>query len=553
MEPSTEKMDQSMIDALLAEAGNAEADLKENSLESLLEEENIIDFSEDLNAEFKDQFATFDESEFEVIPEQQENEEYTQPLVFETPVELEADLMEEIPQESAWDANEMSSSSMLAQLMAEMQDESLDMGVDSFPEDDFMQEDSIESLLNAAQNSSDKMGDSSISLGLEDDSEISEIEALLGMSDNGEVLDENMELLRMIEEASEGLPESLEEELDEAIREVNEADLEAILSVDGGDAGTKDKKKKVPKEKKPFNFKEFMSKIFLALMEEVPDDEEVKKTSEMKLSDENEQVLNELDQETEQKVKVKGKKEKKEKDDKKKQEKKEKKELKKNEKKAKNDKKKQEKNEKKEQKARARLASATSEKKIPRKKKLVTFIFGFSLLALILLVENFVLPILTQSRARSAYDKGEYYEAYKEYYGQKLSEEDEKRFQGATTILRMQSNLDGYHNYVKMNKEVYALHSLLDGVKVKFEVYLKAEEFGVLTQVMDIYNEILEILNSKYYLSEDDALNLVNEKSDAVYTRKLEALVEGKSYIEDSSDSIDQSDLLPEEKELFQN
>ena len=37
------------------------------------------------------------------------------------------------------------------------------------------------------------------------------------------------------------------------------------------------------------------------------------------------------------------------------------------------------------------------------------------------------------------------------YLRQKLSEKDEKNFQAATTILRMQSNLDGYNNYATIH------------------------------------------------------------------------------------------------------
>ena len=172
---------------------------------------------------------------------------------------------------------------------------------------------------------------------------------------------------------------------------------------------------------------------------------------------------------------------------------------------------------------------------------------------MILLVEILVPPMLTQSRARSAYDKGNYYEAYKEYYGQKLSEEDEKRFQGAKTIIRMQSNLDGYENYLNMNKEVEALHSLLEGVKVKFDVFVKAEEYNVLTQVSAVYQQILDILSSKYQLSEENALELIDEESDAVYTRKLEAVVEGKLYFEDTDKQMNQEDMLPEEEAIFSN
>ena len=56
-----------------------------------------------------------------------------------------------------------------------------------------------------------------------------------------------------------------------------------------------------------------------------------------------------------------------------------------------------------------------------------------------------------------------------------------------------------------------------------------------------------------YHLSEEEATSIVEEASDAVYTRKLEAVVEGKTYIDESSNQMNQNDMLPEEEVLFQN
>ena len=69
-----------------------------------------------------------------------------------------------------------------------------------------------------------------------------------------------------------------------------------------------------------------------------------------------------------------------------------------------------------------------------------------------------------------------------------------------------------------------AIHSLLEGVHIKFDVFGKAEELGILSQVSAVYDKILEILNSTYHITEEEALELIDEKSDAVYTRKLEAI-----------------------------
>ena len=228
---------------------------------------------------------------------------------------------------------------------------------------------------------------------------------------------------------------------------------------------------------------------------------------------------------------------------------------KKKEKKKKEEKEKKEKKEKKPKKEKKVKVPEVSvpEKKIPRKKVIVSFVFAFSILALILLVEFLVPPIITVDSAREAYEKGNYYEAYKEYYGLKLSEEDEKKFQSATEIMRMQSNLDGYHNYMKMNNETMAIHSLLEGVHIKFDVFGKAEELGILPQVRAVYDKILEILNSTYHITEEEALELIDEKSDAVYTRKLEAIAEGGEYTETNSEQTNWEDMLPEEEVLFEN
>ena len=114
------------------------------------------------------------------------------------------------------------------------------------------------------------------------------------------------------------------------------------------------------------------------------------------------------------------------------------------------------------------------------------------------------------------------------------------------------SNLDGYNNYIKMNKELKALHCLLEGVRVKFDVYMEAEELGV-SQVTTVYQQILDILSSKYNVSEEAAMDIVSEPSDAVYTRKLEAILEGKTYSGETGTQMNQSDMLPEEEALFQN
>ena len=526
------KMDQAMIDALLSGASPSEPEIED--LETLVSYEDM---------EAEEEITTEDS----ILPDMSVIEKSAVPDM--TVIEDSfTDAMEGIDEKEAIEETE--ESSMLAQLLAEMQDEVEQGALDVFDDVEFMDEESIDALLSAAKEGDDSLyEEGAVSFDMLEGSDMAQIDALLGMAEEDGLEDDSV-LLRMLEE-SEAASEDLVNDESE-VMEVDEAELEAILSGGSTSSGEenskenkkkkkKEKKEKVKKEKKDSPLKAILEKIISLLMEEIPDDEFSEEDG-INLSEENKNILNELDKEKDKKVKASDKKKEKKKKEAKKEEKKE----------PKKEKIKKEKKPKKEKSVKD-AGAAKPERKIPRKKIIVTFVFAFSVLALVLLVEMLVPPMLTQSRARSAYDKGNYYEAYKEYYGQKLSEEDEKRFQGAKTIIRMQSNLDGYDSYLKMNKEVKALHSLLEGVKVKFNVFMKAEEYNVLSQVSAVYQQILDILSNKYQLSEEAALDLVEEKSDAVYTRKLEAIVEGKPYIEENDKQMNQEDMLPEEEAIFSN
>ena len=192
------------------------------------------------------------------------------------------------------------------------------------------------------------------------------------------------------------------------------------------------------------------------------------------------------------------------------------------------------------------------EKKLPKKKVIVTFVFAFSILAAILLVEIFLPPILSNNVASSAFDQGDYKTAYQEYYGKKLSEEDELKFQGAKTILRMQSNLDGYYNYIAINKNIMALHSLLEGVHLKSDIFVDAEAYKVTGQVDKVYQDILVLLNSEYNLTEEEAVQLTEMESDVRYTQELTVIVNGDAFEAEMTDAQQISEETPEVTESVQ-
>lgn len=454
--------------------------------------------------------------------------------------------------------------SALEKLMAEMQREEENTKIDK-EEEDSLTEENIENLLETASNTEDISDDIS-EFEVQDDINMAEIEALLNMSDNNEIV-EDSEFSVPIEDS---IFESAEEEEVEAeVLELDPAELDALLSNDSqpkseetvlseaiGD-NKKNKPDKVKKEKSEGLFK----KVFKILMEEIPD-EEPEEASSLNLSEENKDILNELDKEKGKKKKKKEKKPKKGKE-----ENPEQKEGKpKKEKKVKP---------KKEKKPKKQKEPQKPEKKLPKKKVIVTFVFAFSILAGILLVEMILPPILSKKVAKEAFEEGNYKTAYQEYYGKKLSEEDEMRFQGAKTVMRMQSNLDGYYNYTAINENVMALHSLLEGVRLKSDILTSAELYGVSAQVDKIYQEMLTLLNSEYSLSEEKAIQLTQLESDVLYTEELTLIADGVAFtieeaeevennidgeatlevteeIEENIQESQQEDLLPEEMELIQ-
>ena len=456
--------------------------------------------------------------------------------------------------------------SALEKLMAEMQSEE-EGGFSGNEEEGMLTEEGIGMLLDNAKNSALEENNSEAASNAAD-FDVSEIEALLDMTDSTGIADQKSEASSLYE--SQGIEEVY---VEEEVMELDPAELDAILSVDSqsGEAAQtnkSDSQKKIflgggifktdekaqPKEKKKKSGG-FFSKLFSILMEEIPDDEP-EEAGTLNLSQENKDILNDLDKE---KAKKSKKKDKKSKRGKGKEEGKEKKP--KKEKKAKP---------KKEKKPKEEKVAFKPEKRLPRKKVIVTFVFAFSVLACILVIVYVFPPAVSISTAREAFNKGDYKVAYQEYYGKKLSEEDETKFQGAKTILRMQSSLDGYTSYHAIDNEVMALHSLLEGVHIKGDVSEKAELYGVSSQVQRVYNEILGILESGFGLTEAQAVQLLSEKSDVVYTNQLNAIAIGEEVIieeaveseestepveeaqEEVVEEISQEDLLPEELEIIE-
>ena len=268
------------------------------------------------------------------------------------------------------------------------------------------------------------------------------------------------------------------------------------------DASGKKKKKKEKGDKK--------KGLIAALLEAVfyeEDEEGSPEESATKLSDENKQILNELDAEGEEKGKKKKKK----------------KEKKPKEKKPKKPKEKKPKKEK---------PAGEEEKgpKIPKKYIVRSAAFAVSVLAAAIVLAVLLPKANVMKSARAAYYDQDYKEAFYSMYGKKLNESDQLIYDRSKTIILMDRKYESYGQYKAMGMNDKALDALFQGLKRYEGLKTEAETLGVISDIDATRNNILLALQNDYGVSEAQAMEIIGySKTD--YTGAVNAILMGEPYV----------------------
>lgn len=442
---------------------------------------------------------------------------------------------------------------------AELEEIELDMS---------MSEEEIDAMLNAAKSSaeeekipisdSDDVADLLSLFG--DDSDISDIKETLDKADNNIAVDQSA-----LDEPEVAIPDLDEEEKTDQEEGGKKAKKkrekkQRVKKQKGTDEAAEGEEGAV-KEKKPGLF----SKLFGALTEEVPDDEPaVPETEETGVTDENAQILSELDAEDKGKKKKKKKKKDKgkkeqpetegsERDIRDKEDGEEEPEEDKKKKKPKKEKKKKE----------PKPEDTTPSKKLPRKRVRLTFLFAFSVLAAVLILSFFLTDYIQKKQARFAYDNAEYEKAYSDLYGMDLNEEEQEIFKKSRVIMILQRKVDSYENYMQLGMKAEALNALLEGYDLYPSVMEKAEEYGVREQVKESYDKLVEYL-ATFGLSTLDAEEINGYTSAVQYNKRILSIVNNTpfEYGYSSEENVDEvpeaedvvqtvEDILPEEEDFL--
>lgn len=368
------------------------------------------------------------------------------------------------------------------------------------------------------------------------------------VADDAETGDLDLEALLMNAELEPAQQEKAVELNDTVQQPEEEAHNEAAAA-----KGKRAKREKKPKKEKPVKEKKqgFFSKLLEAFVgdedDEAADTANIDRIDGYNMDAENQSILADLG-EGDAKKKVKPEKKKKEKKEKEPKEKKAKKE-----KPPKKEKPAKEKKEKKEK------IPGPPEKKgrpIPPKRIVAMVALGATILIMNVLYSNIVPDMLDKKNAVQAYAQGNYEETFYLLQGKKLNAAEESTYNKALLVLQLERQIESYHNYIKLDMPLEALNALVKGVD-KYQKSLEdAQENAVLVQTEEVYQQLLDLLQSEYQLTEEDVNEILAQKDDVYYTIKLkEALgqpIPGMTVnaesAEEASDSLQMADILPEEE-----
>ncbi|MBO4902828.1 MAG: hypothetical protein J5518_08550 [Lachnospiraceae bacterium] len=387
------------------------------------------------------------------------------PVMDEMPMMDEMPIMDEAPMEGAEEA-------ALADDLSTSMDDLLGLS-----------EENLDSALQEAAagdiplDSMEELGLEDLLTGSEGDAELTEIGDLLSADNNNEAVDASI------------LETDVDELTPEQLYDIDEALDEDALEEEGG----KKRKKKKKKEKKPRKDKAadgeqgeegekkpgFFAKILDSLTKEVEEEEaateesgqifeETAKDIAIETAAENQKIIEEMGDEEEE-GEAKGKKGKKAKKEKKPKEKKQK------------------------VKKEVFPDDPSLYRKLPRKNVIVICILCFSLGVVITLL-TYLLPYYRDTKkAQSAYDHGNYIEAYTDLKGHNLNKKQQEIYNKSVVILKEKRKLDSYEKYMQLNMPAQALDALLQGLKNADDFGAYAEELGV----KDTFDEYTREIESK--------------------------------------------------------
>ena len=252
---------------------------------------------------------------------------------------------------------------------------------------------------------------------------------------------------------------------------------------------------------------------FLMEEEEEPENEDIQ------ISDENQEIIREMDGAEAENAKKKIEKKAKKKKEKKKKEQKPKKPKPAKPKKVK----------------KPKEADPYPVRKLGFKKVFPVVLLGISLGAALFIFVFLSADYTGKQSAKEAFQTGDYQSCYVNLYGESRNEAEEQMYHKSECILHIQMWFKEYQMLEGEGSELKALDSLIQSVHEYPTLYEYAFRWSAEAEVAAVYTEILNILYGKYGLTEVQAQEIAALKSDIAYTRAVMAAVSNAGYGEGSA------------------
>lgn len=292
---------------------------------------------------------------------------------------------------------------------------------------------------------------------------------------------------------------------DITLQETGAAYDEGVKAASSGSAATGTKEKADDEKKKPKKKKGFFAKLAATLFgeEEEPTDVEHVEVPESQdlenISDENLQILKELEA-AEQAGAAKE----------------DKKQAKKDKKKAKKEKKEKE----------PKPEEPDNTPPLPKKPVILIFLMAFSILALVLLMMKLSGKNSYIDTAKQAMDNGEYVEAYEQLSGLNLKGNDQKLYEEVSTMAAVQEQYQAYLTLMGADKYDLALDALVRGIGRYDKGLDNAKKYGREGEMNHLKDQLEEALDQQFGMSTDDARKLYKIKDREEYSKEIQKIIQ---------------------------
>lgn len=134
--------------------------------------------------------------------------------------------------------------------------------------------------------------------------------------------------------------------------------------------------------------------------------------------------------------------------------------------------------------------------------------------------------------AEYEFKQEEYTRAYNEIYGLEIKGEDMMLYDRIMTVMYVQKQLNSYTNYYGMKDYPRALDSLLKGLQ-RYEKYIDlAVELDIDTDLDSVRKKILMEISTRFFMTEQEAMEIIQSGSQVEYSEKVYEAVEGLKFEE---------------------